>query len=143
MLLFFTLVIYYLQISASIQDNKGTIFFKKRDKMASLMWLVGPGPTAQSWEGVPGLEPSGQQPATGPGADAAPYPPTPTIWCCSRPGRVGAELTEVLLLQVDASPPRVLSERQSRRARAWPPCSKDLLCAGGGDVQELPGHVGV
>ena len=111
--------------------------------MASLMWPAGPGPTARSWEGVPGLEPSGQQPATGSGADAAPYPPTPSIWCCSRPGRVRAELTEVLLLQVDASPPRVLSERQSRRARAWLPCSEDLLYAGGGNVQELPGHIGV
>ena len=101
--------------------------------MAWLLWPVCPGPTAQSWEGVPGLRPAGQQPTRGP--MQPPTLPAPSSRCCSWPGRARTELTvlspEVWLLQVDASSLHVHSEGQPWRARAWPPCSEDLLCAGG------------
>lgn len=53
--------------------------------MAWLMWPVGPGPTAQSWEGVPGLRPAGQQP---PGGRCSPLPSPP------HPAGVAAGLAE-------------------------------------------------
>ena len=49
---------------------------------------------------------------------------------------------EIWLLHLDTSPPSVLSEGQPRRPQSWPPCSKELLCAGGQDDREPPSDRG-
>lgn len=47
------------------------------------------------------------------------------------------------MLQVDTSPPCVCSDDPAPRPHSWLLRSEDLLCAGGRDVQEPPGRIGV
>lgn len=78
--------------------------------MAWLMWPVGPGPTAQSWEGVPGLRPTGQQPTRGPM-----QPPT-----------------------LPAPSSRVLQLAWQSRGRADSPVPRGLATAGGRQFPACP-----